>query len=184
MSIPTHVLRAHLRGAPRACALYSGSMRTRTQAAEKARRTRAAGRAQQWAVRGKYELDKQWNAWPRRGVLLRTAPRDCMTEPETGCSGTYPVQGVLYLKYHVCALLGCFGEYSENIPCHHASPLQSLLVPRLRSPSSDGETTVPSLLIEQQADEQEPLSIVERCCTVDGPTVSYWDTLLGKMPRQ
>ena len=34
-------------------------------------------------------------------------------------------------------------------------------LPRLRSPSSDGETTVPSLLMKQQADEREPLSIWE-----------------------
>ena len=30
-----------------------------------------------------------------------------------------PIQGVLYLKFIVCTLWGCFGEYSENILCHH-----------------------------------------------------------------
>ena len=69
-----------------------------------------------------------------------------------------------------------FGAVSENIRRIFritTSPLQSLLVPHLWNPSSDGETTVPSLLMEQQADEQEPLSIVERRSTVDEPTVSY-----------
>ena len=126
--------------------------------AEKARRTQAAGRGQQWAVRGEYGLDRRWNAWPRRGVLLRTAPRDCMTEPETGCScrisctrGSIPR---ITCMRPVGLFRRIFGEYST-------SPLQSLLIPRLQSPSSDGETTVPSLLIERQADEQEPPSTWE-----------------------
>ena len=64
------------------------------------------------------------------------------------------------------------------------SPLQSLLVPRLRSPSPDSETTVPSLLIERQADEREPLSMWESHYTINESIVPYWDTLPGKMPRQ
>ena len=99
----------------------------------------------------------------KRTVLLWTAPRDYIPNQSLAAPAAYPVRGVLYLKWHVCALQGCFGEYSENIPCHHMSPLQSLLVPCLRSPSSDGETTVPSLLMEWQADEWEPLSMWESC---------------------
>ena len=53
-----------------------------------------------------------------------------------------------------------FGAVSENIQrifCVTTSPLQSLLIPHLRSLSSNGETTVPSLLMEL-LDEQEPPS--------------------------
>ena len=64
------------------------------------------------------------------------------------------------------------------------SPLQSLLIPRLRSPSSDGETTVPSLLMERQADEQEPLSMWESRSIDNETIVPYWNILLAKMPRQ
>ena len=64
------------------------------------------------------------------------------------------------------------------------SPLQSLLVPRLQSPSPDGETTVPSLLMERQADEREPLSMWESHYTMNESIVPCWDTLPGKMPRQ
>ena len=91
-------------------------------------------------------------------VVLWTAPHDCMTELETGCSGSIScMRGSIPRITCVCPVglfRRIFGEYST-------SPLQSLLVPHLWSPSSDGETTVPSLLMEQQADEQEPLSMWE-----------------------
>ena len=38
--------------------------------------------------------------------------------------------------------------------------------------------------MERQADEREPLSIMERRCIVDKPIVLYWDSLLEKMARQ
>ena len=98
------------------------------------------------------------------------------------------LQHILYKGFYTLNhMYTPFGAVSENIQRIFrvsTSPLQSLLVPCLRSLSSDGETTVPSLLMERQADEQERLSMWESHCTVDEPTVSYWNTFLGKMPRQ
>ena len=87
------------------------------------------------------------------------------------------LQHILYEGFYTLNITYApFGAVLENIQrifCVSTSPLQSLLIPHLWSPSSDGETTVPSLLMERQADEQEPLSNKERCCTVGKPTVSY-----------
>ena len=114
-------------------------------------------------------------------TVLRTAPRDCMTEPETGCSGSIScTRGSIpriSCMHPVGLFQRIFGEYST-------SPLQSLLVPHLQSPSSDGETTVPSLLMERQADEQEPLSTWESRSTNDETIVPCWNILQTKMPRQ
>ena len=51
------------------------------------------------------------------------------------------------------------------------SPLQSLLVPRLRNPSSDGETTVPSLLMKPCDEWEPPSGSSANTWTVDEPTV-------------
>ena len=59
------------------------------------------------------------------------------------------LQHILYEGFYTSNIMYVpFGAVLENIRrIFHvtASPLQSLLVPHLRSPSSDGETTVPSL---------------------------------------
>ena len=73
---------------------------------------------------------------------------------------------------------------SENIQRIFHVPLTILLVPRLRSPSSDSETTVPSLLMERQADEREPLSTWESRSINDETIVPCQDILRTKMPRQ
>ena len=63
------------------------------------------------------------------------------------------------------------------------SPLQSLLIPYLQSPSSNGETTIPSLLMKQ-VDEREPLSVAQTPKQWMNPLFYNGSLYMGKVLEQ
>ena len=75
-------------------------------------------------------------------------PHDCIQTKDR-----LHLQHILYEGFYtlniIYAPLGAVSENIQRIFRVTASPLQSLLIPHLWSPSSDSETTVPSLLMEQ-----------------------------------
>ena len=85
------------------------------------------------------------------------------------------LQHILYKGFYTSNWMYVpFRAVSENIQkifCVTTSPLQSLLIPCLWSPSSDSKTTVPSLLMELWDKWELPSGGSANTWTVDEPTV-------------
>ena len=68
--------------------------------------------------------------WSACILVLRTAPRDCMTELETGCSGSISCMRGSIPQITCIRPVGLFrrifGEYSENIPRPPYNPSRTL----------------------------------------------------------